>query len=498
MGSLASVFEKLNLDRNGFDDGSSDASLQTERNYCFSAAKGIRSLVESLLDLSCSAKVIPHLPVERYIRVFPDDSLTDCDRRTSWHIGPEEKLLNGILVNAEALHTGGSTKNIWHVELALEESVEYQPGDSFGIFVENEMKTVCCLLNRLDVKETYYVRDSLASNTIKCFTLDEAFRMVFDIFCPPKKSLLRLFADFCNDELEKQRLLLLSSDVGRTAYRKLFLENRASLVDVLFAFPSCHPPVERILDCLPFLTPRFYSASSSPKIDGSNIHFVFSLVHFTTFAEMQLKRRGHTTGVLNDACERYEHQNIRAEFSLYHRPSVHFHPPESLKVPYIMICAGTGIAPFRGFIKQRKQQYEIEFGSMKENSHEISVGPVCLFFGCQRQGEFGAYLREIEEAMGILPDSELFVCYSREEYEEDKYVQDILKKERKRIINLITSHPSSCIFVCGDGAGMANGVQEALTDIFQDYHGNSREVTTEFLKELAKQGRYVKDIWYWG
>ncbi|GJQ08598.1 hypothetical protein GpartN1_g389.t1 [Galdieria partita] len=499
---LSFRFESMNIYDKVMEHGFIVDYLKSD---CELISKYIWATIGSTLDLDTLPSRLPSLPPERY-RVFPKEALVKDNIASASFLCPSsEQLFEAKLSRAKLLSLKNSTKPIWHFEVEPESSVRYLPGDAFGIFVENDSQLVSLLLERLKINDPLYMKDtkSVSSVTVEVFS---ALRKQFDLFSTPKKSLLRLLGEFCVDDREERALLLLSSDIGRDTYRTLFIRGRVSLLDILMAFPSCEPPLQRVLDCLPFLTPRYYSASSCYESDSRKIDFVFSLVHYPIFSEKKWMRRGHATGVFDRICnqlEKWPKHNVR--LTIFHHPSLYFHPPDNLQIPYLMICAGTGLAPFRGFVEARRRHYE-KWLSMEDGLAAVEgelvertfVGPIYLFFGCRKIGEFQDYLEEIETDISFLPDSKLFVCYSRESGDV-KYVQDLLKKQAEQVCNLIFSHSSSCIYVCGDGANMAKGVQESLIDIFVNEHifGN-KEDAKNFMKELSDERRYVQDIWFWG
>ena len=145
-----------------------------------------------------------------------------------------------------------------------------------------------------------------------------------------------------------------------------------------------------------------------------------------------------------------------------------------------MIGPGTGVAPFRGFL-----QHRAALGATGRN---------WLFFGARHfQSEF-LYQAEWQDAVkkGVL--SRLDLAFSRDRSIAHEYVQDRLRR--------VGSGPATRgsravrhLYVCGDAEKMAPDVNAALVDIVAEHGGSSREDADAYLRRLADERRYLRDVY---
>lgn len=162
---------------------------------------------------------------------------------------------------------------------------EYEPGDAIGVICSNEPEEVDTLLARLnlldnaDVPFVLSVKKELAelkSGTKLKYevpahlpgtaTLRYVLANCCEIRSVPRKALLRVMAEFTSSEKEKRRLLELCSAQGSDDYTELIRQPNINVLDLLNTFPSCQPPVERLLEQWPRLLARPYSISTSPLV----------------------------------------------------------------------------------------------------------------------------------------------------------------------------------------------------------------------------------------
>ena len=140
--------------------------------------------------------------------------------------------------------------------------------------------------------------------------------------------------------------------------------------------------------------------------------------------------------------------------------------------PLLMIAAGTGIAPFRGFIRTR----------IALRLAGKTLGPATLLFGCQN--EHGELCHEVvEKALAVGAISRYEVAYSRSTKSPKQYVQHKLRETPDIFTDLIGTH-SGHVFICGD-ASIAVGVQDTVCDVLND---------TNIVHRLKSQERWHEDI----
>ncbi|MDX2824366.1 molybdopterin-dependent oxidoreductase [Streptomyces ipomoeae] len=217
------------------------------------------------------------------------------------------------------------------------------------------------------------------------------------------------------------------------------------------------------------LQPRLYSISSSPLVDPHHISLTVSVVRYEN---MHGRPRG---GVCSPFLADGEQD---MEVPVFVQRSPHFRPPSDPATPMVMVGPGTGVAPFIGFLQERQAL-----------GHR---GPNWLFFGEQHRATDFYYEEELTELQraGVL--SRLDTAFSRDQRAK-VYVQDRMREHGPELWHWLQD--GARFYVCGDAARMAKDVDQALRDIAAAHGGLSEGEAAAYVKQLASEKRYVRDVY---
>ncbi|XP_064189216.1 methionine synthase reductase isoform X1 [Anguilla rostrata] len=465
------------------------------------------SLTQSLPPLSESALNVPSLPAS-YIRVQLLDKAAEQKNDPCL-----EGTFHRVTVSrASQLTREDAVKTALLLELDIsEQQIAYEPGDSFEVLCPNNYTEVEELLQRMGLEEqkNCSVQLQLRTDTKKkaaqipsyipenC-TLQHLMTWCLEIRSVPKKALLRALADCVSDTAEKRRLQELCSKQGSADYNRFVRDPGVCLLDLLRAFPSCSPPLSLLVEHLPKLQPRSYSAASSSLRHPGKLHFVFSVVEFPTCPERLVWRRGVCTGWLADLVSPVLHGPLGAaagspappKVSIHMRSNVSFRLPSDPAVPLIMVGPGTGVAPFIGFLQHREKQ--------RQEAPDAVFGETWLFFGCRHKDREFLFREELERFVekGIL--THLHVTFSRDSSEGTesgpRYVQHNLLLHAQNVANILLKQ-NGCLYVCGDAKNMAKDVNDTLIEIVEKELQVDKLEAMKTLAGLREQKRYLQDIW---
>jgi len=449
---------------------------------------------------------------------------------------PPYQVFSAPLHHARELTKPGAEKRTFHFDIDVtdypdEGGVDFKVGGAIGICPPNEASIVDEIFNLLGVPS--FVRDKpilLRTTGGRWPTIwgDEAPRELVTTrrelltWCtdiqskPPTKPLLRLLAEHASAPNEKKILLYLVSVQGQANFCDLRTGPHITLAQLLNAFPSSKPPLPSLLSVLTQLMPRFYSLSNDPHIsssrDGLGGRRLIEMA--VTIHETPDWRAGTRTGVGSGFLERVAQQFIqaKAEGTTGHEPVGDACPsrrvphdsddrpspsqPLSLRIPMfrglmanplsrefvsngpmMLIGAGVGMAPFRGFILNRLKNANCANKIwLLQGVRDSSLDEIY-------SGELGSHERDIKHVVQSRK--------ARVDKGEAKYVQDEMRLQAD-VVWFVVNAVDGRVFVCGSSKGMGEGVRQALIDVAMAKGGLNREQAEQFWEKKREDGQYIE------
>jgi sulfite reductase (NADPH) flavoprotein alpha-component len=352
------------------------------------------------------------------------------------------------------LNRAGSEKETWHIDIDLAGTgLDYEVGDSFGIFPANDEALVEAVLDALGAPADF----PIGSRTLREELTD-------GVSLSPAPDMLFQLISFITGGERKLKAKALAE--GKDP------DGDAATLDVLAAlqkFPGIRPDPEAFIEALDPLQPRLYSISSSPKTNTTGVSLTVDTVRYAINGRTRL-------GV----CSTWLGSRMRPndKIRVYVQKAKDFSLPNDPSKPIIMIGPGTGIAPFRAFLQERHATK--------------AAGRNWLFFGHQRRDYDFFYEHELTamRTSGLL--TRLTLAWSRDA-KEKIYVQHRMREVGRDLWSWIND--GAHIYVCGDALKMAKDVEVALIDVVAEHGGCSADRAQAFVSDLKAKGRYQADVY---
>ncbi|RLQ94220.1 bifunctional cytochrome P450/NADPH--P450 reductase [Falsibacillus albus] len=393
-------------------------------------------------------------------------------------IAKSHRAFTARVIENRELQAKGSNRSTRHIEVSLPSSNMYKEGDHLGIIPQNDRELVERVMNRFHLEANQHIRIHHGNlkqmhlplgRTISIFDLLTNF---VELQEPATRSQLRELAAATECPPHKKELEALTQ---KGVYKEMVLSKRISMLDLLEKYPAVSMDFAGFLALLPGMKPRYYSISSSPKVNEDTGSITVSVVRGNSWSG-----NGEYKGVASNYLAQLDQGDTVTCF--LSSPESGFELPESPETPIIMVGPGTGIAPFRGFIQARS--------AWKREGK--ALGKAHLYFGC-RHSEFDfLYRDELEMAVedGIII---LHTAYSRMGDCPKTYVQHLIEKDGDHLIQLLDH--GGHLYICGDGSKMAPDVENTLIAVYGRVHSATEEESRKWLAGLERSGRYAKDVW---
>ncbi|MET8180244.1 bifunctional nitrate reductase/sulfite reductase flavoprotein subunit alpha [Streptomyces sp. NPDC005336] len=274
--------------------------------------------------------------------------------------------------------------------------------------------------------------------------------------------LLRLVADRTHDR-DLKRLLRPDNKDGLAQWAW-----GRQAVDIIGEYPV-RASAREWAGVLKRLQPRLYSISSSPLAHPGEVRLTVSVVRFEN--RRGVARKGVASTHLADTAPDHA-------VPVFVQRSPHFRPPADPAAPMVMVGPGTGIAPFLGFLEERRARG--------------ATGPNWLFFGEQRRATDFYYERELTALRRDSTLTRLDTAFSRDQRAK-VYVQDRMREHGARLWSWLQD--GAHFYVCGDAGRMAKDVDRELRRIAVAHGGLAEDAADAYVKRLAAEKRYARDVY---
>ena len=364
-----------------------------------------------------------------------------------------------------------------HIDIALPEGMSYRAGDYLAVLPHNPIGLVMRALKRFDLASDSQIIISKPESSITSLPVGypvNASELLFhyvELAQPATRGQVAQLAAATRCPPELAELTQLAEE---GAYQREVLGKRVSVLELLERFASCELGFATFLEMLPPAKARQYSISSSPLWNATRCTLTVAIVDAPALSG-QGRYQGMASSYLAN-CSPGTRVAIAVRSS-----NDHFHPP-SPETPMVMVCAGTGLAPFRGFLQERAVQ---AINGQK-------VGPALLFFGCDHPDVDFLYRDELAawEAAGVVSVRPAFFKAPQGDV---MFVQHRVWQDRADLAELFRK--GAHVYVCGDGRRMAPAVRETFVRIYQEAVGVTAEIAEAWVEKVEREtGRYVSDV----
>lgn len=459
--SFANTFYSvLSLGDTNYDDFCLAGIMWDERL----AALGAQRIVERVdcdidfeeLASQWSTEVLPHIAKKGSSAQASDATSVTTPKKAKSKYNRKNPL-QAELITKTQLTKEASSKQIFHYEFSLGDSGEvYEAGDALNVIALNRADLVAELLAVFEASG-----DQVKSFNGEKYTLQHIFSEALEIRMPSKEFIAELVIRSGDEQLS-------ALANGETDKFNDFLWGKDS-IDLLKLYPQAQFSIAEFINLAKPLAPRAYSISSSIKHHDKEVHLTIGNVRY------QSNDRDH-----NGVCSTFlsDESVVGDKIKCYFSPNKSFSVPQDSDAAMIMVGPGTGIAPFRAFLEERLATQ--------------SEGDNWLIFGDRNSETDFIYQDEIEamQASGLL--TKLDLAFSRDQAEKI-YVQDRMLESAEQLFAWLEQ--GAYFFICGDAYYMAKDVDKALHTIIEQQGGLSEQQAIDYVADLKKQKRYVRDVY---
>jgi sulfite reductase (NADPH) flavoprotein alpha-component len=357
---------------------------------------------------------------------------------------PNLEIVEAEIIEHINLNSSRSEKETIHLALSFDGAAPaYQPGDSLDLLAENDPTEVDDLLAAAGLAAD----DALRAELIKSRDITTLSLKTLDTYAA------------ATGHHDVKALIAGGEGRGWIAGRQL--------VDLFRTFPVALS-AEHLRSVTRPLAPRAYSIASSRREVGEEAHLLISAVRYESHGR---PRKGVASNFVAERRKRGERVRVKL------RPNRHFALPAPER-DIIMVGPGTGVAPFRAFVQERRAT--------------AASGRSWLFFGDRQFTHDFLYQLEWQEALEDGALARMDVAFSRDRPEK-VYVQHRMWEARRDLVDWLEG--GAYFYVCGDAKAMAKDVRATLVRAFADVKAISGEVAERSVGALERERRYLQDTY---
>jgi len=389
-------------------------------------------------------------------------------------------VYESVVVDSRTLSAPGVPEKR-HIEIELPSDMSYKSGDYIAILPVNPESQVTRAMRRFHLAWDSVLTIGAAAGTILPTNTPISARDLFGAYVelsqPATKRNVTVLADAASNEHSKSALQQLASD----DYSTEISGKRVSVLDLLDKYQDIELPLGSFIASLPPMRTRSYSISSSPLWNAHRVTLTYGVL-----SQPHMSGTGEYIGVASHFLSQLQkgdkiHVSVRPSHQAFHLPT------DSENTPVVMLAAGTGLAPFRGFVQERAAQV----GAGRK------LAPAMLFLGCRDPEHDELYRSELDkwESMGAVT---VVRAYSRAPDKSDgyKYTQDALWAKRAEVTELWDK--GARVYICGSRE-LEKGVSDvckriAIANVKEREGRDITEEKAEKWLESVRNVRFATDV----
>lgn len=517
-----SVFQNLGAVRFGPSGQGDEAKGETESHF-LSWRRTIEEELKVKWHLTEQSRAyqamfeieeIPSMAMEKVNLGEPDSSV--LGRNRSRDGGVSETLT--ISKARKLWETGDRLCIHMDLDLGYTRAVKYKTGDHLAMYPSNPNHHVERLLSALGLSEKQDVPLMIeatpdnSDNKVPVpspTTAQALFRHHLEICGHISMETVAALAEFAPSEAAAAELRRISNDahIFRSEVQDAHL-TFADLLDKVDEGARWAIPLSFFLERLRAMQPRYYSICSSAETESRTVSIVAVVDKQpeVTKSQMSLHKGCYglatsylhalensinkgTSNIASDDIPSFTFDGPRGQLTgqkmfAWIRQST-FKLPMRASVPIIMVGAGTGVAPYRAFVRERMRRKEVG----------QEVGKMLLFLGFRHSEVDFIYREEWEEARNVL-GKEVFdirTAFSRDNCQK-VYVQDRLQEQAQEVMDLLETQLGCRFYICGS-ASMARQVVEALAKMRSLYAEETPTQAMAWVRKLRQSKQLLEDVW---